>query len=73
MDQMSSRKHVFARLVSPLINRIKRVVMEIGVFTDSKAYKDEIARYESELQQKAGYENEPRLKNEAEERDATTS
>ncbi len=73
MDQMRSSNHVFARFASTLINCVKRVVIEIGNFTDPKAYKDAIARYESEIQLTSRYENEPVVKNEAGEREAATS
>ena len=73
MDQMGSSNHVFARFASPIINYVKRVVTAIGIFTDSKAYKDEIARYESEIQLTSRYDNEPAPKNDAAEREAATS
>ncbi len=73
MEQLSSGNRVFARIVSPLVDGIKRIVTDIGIFTDKQAYKDEIARYESELQQKTNYANEPELKIEAEERPVVTS
>ena len=73
MEQSSSGNRVFARIVSPVIDGIKRVVTDIGIFTDKQAYQDEIARYEGELQPNTGCENEPQLKIEADEREAVTS
>ena len=73
MEQLSSGGGVFARVASPLVNGIKRVVTDIGILTDKQAYKDEIARYESEFQQNSQHENKPQLKNEADEREAVTS
>ena len=73
MEQLSSGGGVFARVASPLVNGIKRVVTDIGILTHKQAYKDEIARYESELQQNAGFENEPQLKVDADAREAATS
>ena len=73
MDQLSPRTSAFTRFTSPLFNPIKRVVTAIGVFADTKAYKDEITRYESELQQDARCENEPHVKIEAEEKEAAIS
>ncbi len=73
MEQLSSGNRVYARIVSPLADGIKRIVTDIGIFTDKQAYKDEVARYESEFQQNSQHENEPQLKIEAEEREAVTS
>ena len=73
MEQLSSSGGVFARVASPFVNGIKRVVTDIGIFTNRQAYKDEIARYESELQQNAGIEKEPQLKVDADGREAATS
>ena len=73
MEQMRSGSHALARIAAPLINGVKRVAAGIGVLTDTKAYKNEIARYESGLGSTARYENEPGRKNEAEEREAAAS
>ena len=73
MEQLSSGGGVFARIASPLVNGIKRVVTDIGILTHKQAYKDEITRYESELQQNAGFEKEPELKVDADGREAATS
>ncbi len=73
MEQLSSGGGVFARVASPLVNGIKRVVTDIGILTDKQAYKDEIARYESELQQNADFEKEPQPKVDADGREAATS
>ncbi len=73
MEQLSSGNRVFARIVSPLADGIKRIVTDIGIFTDKQAYKDEIARYEGEIQRNSGFEKEPQPKIEADEREAVTS
>ncbi len=73
MQQLNSGNRVFARIVSPVIDGIKRVVTDIGTFTDKQAYKDEIARYEGEIQRNSGFEKEPQPKIEADEREAVTS
>ncbi len=78
MEQSGSGGSVFARVVSPFINGIKRVVTDIGIFTDRQAYRDEIARYEGDLRHNTQYdsphaENEPQLKINADEREAVTS
>lgn len=73
MDQMRSSNPVVARFASPLINCVKRVVTGIGILTDSKGYRDEIARYKSEIQLTTRYENEPALKNDAGKREPATS
>lgn len=52
MEQISAGSPVSGGFASSLFNRIKRVVTDIGTFMDLKGYKKEIARYESELQQK---------------------
>lgn len=70
MDQLSPRTSAFARFASPLFNPFKRAVTAIGVFTDTKAYKNEITRYEGEIQQNVRYENESHVKIEADEREA---
>ncbi len=69
MDRMNSGDRAFARIASPFISGVKRVLTGIGIFTDSKAYKDEIARYESELRQFSGHENERQVNIDAEERE----
>ena len=73
MEEIGSGSHALARIAAPLINGVKRVVAEIGVFTDTKAYKDEIARYEGELGSTARHQNQPARKNQAEEREAVAS
>lgn len=73
MDQMISGGRAPARFASPFITGIKRVLSGIGLFTDTKAYQDEVARYEGEIRRNTGYENEPRRGIEAEEREAATS
>ncbi len=73
MEEIRSGSHALARIAAPLINGVKRVVAEIGVFTDTKAYKDEIARYEGEIGSATRRQNEPARNNEAEEREAATS
>ena len=78
MEQLGSGGGVLARVASPFINGIKRVVTDIGIFTDRQAYKDEIARYEGELRHNSQYdnthaENEPQLKIDTDEREAVTS
>ncbi len=73
MDQLAAGDRVSARIASPFINGIKRVLTRIGVFTNAKGYKDEIARYESELRRNKVYENESRPGIEADEREAATS
>ena len=73
MQQLSSGNRVFARIVSPVIDGIKRVVTDIGTFTDKQAYKDELVRYEGEIQRNSGFEKEPQPKIEADEREAVTS
>ncbi len=78
MEQLGSGGSVFARVASPFINGIKRIVTDIRIFTDRQAYRDEIARYEGELRHNTQYdsthaENEPQLKIEADQREAVTS
>lgn len=73
MKEIGSGRHALARIAAPLINGVKRVVAEIGVFTDTKAYKDEIARYEGEIGSTARRQNESARNNEAEEREAAIS
>ena len=51
MQQMGTSKNAFARFASPFIKLARRVLRAIGIFTDSKAYRAEMARYETELQQ----------------------
>ena len=72
MDQKSFSNHESTRIFSPFSNFFKRIASAIGVFTDTSAYKDEIARYESEIQHKAGYEKEPWLTNATEESEPAT-
>ena len=51
---------------------IKRAIEVIGIFTDSKAYKDEIVRYESEVREKSRDKCEPEPGIDEEESDAVT-
>jgi len=78
MEQSGSGGSVFARVTSPFVNGIKRVVTDIGIFTNRQAYRDEIARYEGELRHNTQHdsthaENEPQLKIDTDEREAVTS
>ena len=66
MEQNSS-------IIRPLINFVKSVVTEIGLFTDAKSYKDEIARYEGGLPGNTRHVNEPQINIEAAEQEAATS
>ncbi len=52
MEQIGSSSQASGGFASSLFNRIKRVVTNIGAFVDLGGYKKEIARYESELQNK---------------------
>ena len=56
MDHSGSGASVLARFASPLVNGVKRVFSEFGLFVDSGAYQDEIARYEGEIRQNGGPE-----------------
>ena len=52
MEQISATGQTSGALASSLFSRIKRVVTNIGALMDINGYKKEIARYESELQNK---------------------
>ena len=52
MEQIGTNGQTSGGLASSLFNRIKRVVTNIGALMDVSGYKKEIARYESELQNK---------------------
>ena len=73
MEQISSSNVTSAEYAPSLIDRLKRVVITIGCFFDLKAYKDEIARYESGLPQKSRHENEPQAYAVAGDREAAIS
>jgi len=73
MVEFTSGRHALARITAPLVDGVKRVAAGIGVFTDTKAYKDEIAHYESGLGSTAGYESQPARTNGAEESEAAAS
>jgi hypothetical protein len=73
MKEMTSSNGVFARFASPLIDRVKRIVKEFGIFTDSKAYRDEIVQYESELRQNARDEKQLQPKSEDQGQEVVTS
>lgn len=73
MEQSGSSDNSTAGNASSPTSLVKRFVMGVKVLTDFKAYKDEIARYESELQKNARDADKTQLKKEAGERDAATS
>jgi hypothetical protein len=52
MEQIGTNGQTSGGLASSLFSRIKRVVTNIGALMDLNGYKKEIARYESELQNK---------------------
>ena len=52
MEQIGTNGQTSGDLASSLFSRIKRVVTNIGALMDVSGYKKEIARYESELQNK---------------------
>ena len=73
MEQSSPGGGVFARIASPFVNGIRRVVTDIAILTDKQAYKDEIVRYEGSLELKPGLAIEPELNVEADGRQAVAS
>ena len=73
MEQSGPAGSVLAKIASPFINGIKRVVTDFGVLTDRQGYKDEIVRYEGTLRKPAGPEAEPQLNVESEGRQAVAS
>ena len=58
MDHLGSGENVLARFASSFVNGVKRTFTEIGTLIDSRAYKEEVVRYEGELRQNTGCENE---------------
>jgi hypothetical protein len=54
MEQIGSSNRSIIRI---LIDLFKGIVTDIGVFTNTKAYKEEIARYEGELPKNASHAN----------------
>ena len=76
MKNASPNSQGFGGLVTALSSFVKRIASDfadIAVFADTKAYKAEIARYESELQPESRYDR-ARLRNaEADGQEAATS
>ena len=58
MDHLGSGENVLARFASSFVNGVKRAFTEIGILTNPRAYKEEVVRYEGELRQNTGCENE---------------
>ena len=73
MEQSNPGGSVLARIAAPFVNGIKRVVTDIGILTDKRAYKDEIVRYEGTLQLNTGRANDSETAVEADGREAVTS
>jgi hypothetical protein len=73
MEQSNPGGGVLARIATPLVNGIKRVVTDIGILTDKQAYKDEIVRYEGSIELKPGLRIEPEMKVETDGREAMPS
>jgi hypothetical protein len=73
MEQLNPGGGVLARIAAPFVNGIKRVVTDIGILTDKRAYKDEIVRYEGTLELNAGRANESEMTVEADGREAVIS
>ena len=55
MEQIGSNNRSVIRI---LFDHFKSIVTEIGVFTNARAYKEEIARYEGELPENASHAND---------------
>ena len=73
MEQSGPGGSVLARIASPFVNGIKRVVTDFGILTDKQAYSDEIVRYEGTLRKPTGPEGEPQMEVETDGREAVTS
>ena len=54
MEQIGSNNR---SIIRNLIDLFKSIVTDIGVFTNARAYKEEIARYEGELPENASHAN----------------
>lgn len=73
MDQARLPNHESAQGTSPLISRFRRFAAKLGVLADIQGYKDQIARYEGEIDQAAHRDDQSDADDRAERREPAIS